>query len=157
MTTIGLLHPGSMGAPVAACAVSTGHRVLWCPAGRSPATAARAQQCGVAGGRVAVQGDGQGHDGGEEFGRGGGQEVADLGRGHDRLALVLVVVAVGRSVPWAARRLAISSQVVVGSVPSRAARTRASRAGRLSLVARHHHTSSSSSNASPVRTWPSSW
>ena len=47
MTTIGLLHPGSMGAPVAACAVSTGHRVLWCPAGRSPATAARAQQCGL--------------------------------------------------------------------------------------------------------------
>ncbi|WP_042428025.1 NAD(P)-dependent oxidoreductase [Streptacidiphilus anmyonensis] len=44
MTTIGLLHPGSMGAPVGACAVQAGHRVLWTPEGRSEATRARAEQ-----------------------------------------------------------------------------------------------------------------
>ncbi|MBC3844578.1 NAD(P)-dependent oxidoreductase [Streptacidiphilus sp. 4-A2] len=47
MTTIGLLHPGSMGAPVAACAVRAGHRVLWSPEGRSPATRARAERFGL--------------------------------------------------------------------------------------------------------------
>jgi 3-hydroxyisobutyrate dehydrogenase-like beta-hydroxyacid dehydrogenase len=47
MTTIGLLHPGSMGAPVAACAAANGHRVLWTPEGRGPATRARAQQHGL--------------------------------------------------------------------------------------------------------------
>jgi len=45
--TLGILHPGSLGAAVAGCAAAAGHRVLWCPAGRSPATAARAQQHGL--------------------------------------------------------------------------------------------------------------
>ncbi|MFJ7280301.1 DUF1932 domain-containing protein [Kitasatospora sp. NPDC098663] len=44
---VGILHPGSMGAAVAACAVSAGARVLWCPAGRSGATATRAEQFGL--------------------------------------------------------------------------------------------------------------
>jgi len=41
-TLIGLLHPGEMGAAVAACLTGRGHQVLWVPAGRSPATGARA-------------------------------------------------------------------------------------------------------------------
>ncbi|MFJ8443991.1 NAD(P)-dependent oxidoreductase [Kitasatospora griseola] len=44
---LGVLHPGSMGAAVAACAVSTGTRVLWCPAGRSEASVRRAEQAGL--------------------------------------------------------------------------------------------------------------
>ncbi|MEU9074330.1 DUF1932 domain-containing protein [Kitasatospora sp. NPDC048538] len=36
-----------MGAAVAACARPNAARVLWCPAGRSPATAARAEQAGL--------------------------------------------------------------------------------------------------------------
>ncbi|MER8188215.1 DUF1932 domain-containing protein [Kitasatospora sp. NPDC094015] len=44
---LGVLHPGSMGAAVAACAVSAGSRVLWCLAGRSAATANRAEQAGL--------------------------------------------------------------------------------------------------------------
>ncbi|MFJ6384663.1 DUF1932 domain-containing protein [Kitasatospora sp. NPDC092039] len=36
-----------MGAAVAACAVSAGTRVLWCPAGRSAATVRRAKQAGL--------------------------------------------------------------------------------------------------------------
>ncbi|MEV7782726.1 DUF1932 domain-containing protein [Kitasatospora sp. NPDC088351] len=36
-----------MGAAVAACAVSAGARVLWCPAGRSAATVRRAEQAGL--------------------------------------------------------------------------------------------------------------
>ncbi|MER5642179.1 DUF1932 domain-containing protein [Kitasatospora sp. NPDC002227] len=36
-----------MGAAVAACAVSAGTRVLWCPAGRSAATVRRAEQAGL--------------------------------------------------------------------------------------------------------------
>lgn len=44
---VGILHPGSMGAAVAACAAANGHRVLWAPAGRSPATVARAQEYGL--------------------------------------------------------------------------------------------------------------
>ena len=35
MMTIGILHPGRMGAAVAAEAVKAGARVLWCPEGRS--------------------------------------------------------------------------------------------------------------------------
>ena len=31
--TIGLLHPGEMGAAVGECLVGAGHRVLWVPAG----------------------------------------------------------------------------------------------------------------------------
>ncbi|MCQ9132860.1 DUF1932 domain-containing protein [Streptomyces hilarionis] len=42
--TIGILHPGSMGAAVAACAAANAAAVLWCEAGRSTASAARAAQ-----------------------------------------------------------------------------------------------------------------
>jgi 3-hydroxyisobutyrate dehydrogenase-like beta-hydroxyacid dehydrogenase len=45
--TVGILHPGSMGAAVAACAATHADDVLWCPQGRSPATAARARQYGL--------------------------------------------------------------------------------------------------------------
>ncbi|CUW33335.1 NAD(P)-dependent oxidoreductase [Streptomyces reticuli] len=41
--TVGILHPGSMGAAVAACAATNAASVLWCSQGRSPASAARAQ------------------------------------------------------------------------------------------------------------------
>jgi 3-hydroxyisobutyrate dehydrogenase-like beta-hydroxyacid dehydrogenase len=40
--TVGLLHPGQMGAAVGAQARRNGVPVLWCPAGRSPQTADRA-------------------------------------------------------------------------------------------------------------------
>ncbi|MFF7975827.1 DUF1932 domain-containing protein [Streptomyces sp. NPDC007905] len=42
--TVGILHPGSMGASVAACAATNAAEVLWCEAGRSQASAARAAQ-----------------------------------------------------------------------------------------------------------------
>ncbi|MHB6912787.1 DUF1932 domain-containing protein [Streptomyces sp. DB-54] len=45
--TVGILHPGSMGAAVAACAATNASAVLWCAAGRSPATAARAKRFGL--------------------------------------------------------------------------------------------------------------
>ncbi|MEE6269141.1 DUF1932 domain-containing protein [Streptomyces diastatochromogenes] len=45
--TVGILHPGSMGAAVAACAAPNAAEVLWCAAGRSPATAARAEGFGL--------------------------------------------------------------------------------------------------------------
>ncbi|MEW1753448.1 DUF1932 domain-containing protein [Streptomyces angustmyceticus] len=45
--TVGILHPGSMGAAVAACAVANAAEVLWCAAGRSTASAARAEQFGL--------------------------------------------------------------------------------------------------------------
>jgi 3-hydroxyisobutyrate dehydrogenase-like beta-hydroxyacid dehydrogenase len=45
--TIGLLHPGEMGAAVGRCLVSAGHRVLWVPDGRSAATASRAGAAGL--------------------------------------------------------------------------------------------------------------
>ncbi|MFF5333188.1 DUF1932 domain-containing protein [Streptomyces sp. NPDC013181] len=44
MTTVTLLHPGSMGAAVAAQAVAAGHEVLWVPEGRSEATHSRAKK-----------------------------------------------------------------------------------------------------------------
>src|SRR5216683_3311015 len=47
-TLIGLLHPGEMGAAVAACLTGRGYQVLWVPAGRGPATRARAAQAGLA-------------------------------------------------------------------------------------------------------------
>ena len=47
MTTIGLLHPGRMGAAVGRQLVGQGHRVLWDPAGRSAATAERAEAAGL--------------------------------------------------------------------------------------------------------------
>jgi 3-hydroxyisobutyrate dehydrogenase-like beta-hydroxyacid dehydrogenase len=46
-TTIGLLHPGEMGAAVGQCLAETGHQVLWVPEGRSPATGARATAAGL--------------------------------------------------------------------------------------------------------------
>jgi 3-hydroxyisobutyrate dehydrogenase-like beta-hydroxyacid dehydrogenase len=45
--TVGILHPGSMGAAVAGCAAANAEAVLWCPAGRSAATAARAELHGL--------------------------------------------------------------------------------------------------------------
>ncbi|MFI1583199.1 DUF1932 domain-containing protein [Embleya sp. NPDC020630] len=42
MTTVGILHPGSMGAAVAGELTARGITTLWCPAGRSAATRARA-------------------------------------------------------------------------------------------------------------------
>lgn len=42
MATVGLLHPGEMGAAVGGCLVSVRHQVLWDPAGRSRATTGRA-------------------------------------------------------------------------------------------------------------------
>ncbi|WP_432008826.1 DUF1932 domain-containing protein [Streptomyces bacillaris] len=47
MTTITLLNPGSMGAPLASHAVSAGHRVLWVTPGRSTSTRQRAHQAGL--------------------------------------------------------------------------------------------------------------
>jgi 3-hydroxyisobutyrate dehydrogenase-like beta-hydroxyacid dehydrogenase len=42
MTTVGLLHPGEMGAAVGGCLVTAGHTVAWDPAGRSRASTGRA-------------------------------------------------------------------------------------------------------------------
>ncbi|TQK42307.1 3-hydroxyisobutyrate dehydrogenase-like beta-hydroxyacid dehydrogenase [Streptomyces sp. SLBN-118] len=47
MTTVTLLHPGSMGAPLAAQAVLSGHRVLWVAEGRSDLTRSRAEKAGL--------------------------------------------------------------------------------------------------------------
>ncbi|MFD7235064.1 DUF1932 domain-containing protein [Streptomyces syringium] len=47
MTTLGILHPGSMGAAVAAQAKRAGAEVLWCPAGRSEASKERALRYGL--------------------------------------------------------------------------------------------------------------
>ncbi|SEF18988.1 NAD(P)-dependent oxidoreductase [Streptomyces sp. Ag109_O5-10] len=46
---VGILHPGSMGAAVAACAATNANTVLWCEAGRSPATIARAERFALTG------------------------------------------------------------------------------------------------------------
>jgi 3-hydroxyisobutyrate dehydrogenase-like beta-hydroxyacid dehydrogenase len=46
-TTIGLLHPGEMGAAVGQCLVSAGHTVLWVAAGRGAATRERAAAAGL--------------------------------------------------------------------------------------------------------------
>ncbi|MGW4688539.1 DUF1932 domain-containing protein [Streptomyces sp. NPDC004244] len=45
--TVGILHPGSMGAAVAACAATNAAAVVWCAAGRSSASVARAAQFGL--------------------------------------------------------------------------------------------------------------
>ncbi|MFE7512743.1 DUF1932 domain-containing protein [Streptomyces sp. NPDC057540] len=45
--TVGILHPGSMGAAVAACATTNAAAVLWCETGRSTASAARAARFGL--------------------------------------------------------------------------------------------------------------
>ncbi|MDA5281209.1 NAD(P)-dependent oxidoreductase [Streptomyces sp. Isolate_45] len=47
LPTVGILHPGSMGAAVASCAATNAGAVVWCEAGRSPASAARAAQFGL--------------------------------------------------------------------------------------------------------------
>ncbi|MBW3356621.1 MULTISPECIES: DUF1932 domain-containing protein [Streptomyces] len=46
--TVGILHPGSMGAAVAACAATNAAAVLWCETGRSTASVERATQAGLA-------------------------------------------------------------------------------------------------------------
>ena len=48
-TTIGLLHPGEMGAAVGQCLIAAGHEVLWVPEGRSEATGERAAAAGLEG------------------------------------------------------------------------------------------------------------
>jgi 3-hydroxyisobutyrate dehydrogenase-like beta-hydroxyacid dehydrogenase len=45
--TIGLLHPGEMGAAVGQCLAGAGHRVLWAPQGRGEATRERAAAAGL--------------------------------------------------------------------------------------------------------------
>ncbi|QNT98385.1 NAD(P)-dependent oxidoreductase (plasmid) [Streptomyces griseofuscus] len=45
--TVGILHPGSMGAAVAACAVTNAAAVLWCETGRSTASVERAAGFGL--------------------------------------------------------------------------------------------------------------
>ena len=47
VTTIGLLHPGEMGAAVGQSLAGAGHQVLWVPQGRSAATSARAAAAGL--------------------------------------------------------------------------------------------------------------
>src|SRR5689334_25312876 len=47
--TIGLLHPGEMGAAVGKCLAGAGHQVLWDPEGRSAATRERAEAAGLTG------------------------------------------------------------------------------------------------------------
>jgi 3-hydroxyisobutyrate dehydrogenase-like beta-hydroxyacid dehydrogenase len=49
MATVGLLHPGEMGAAVGGCLISVGHEVLWDPAGRSRASTGRALAAGLTG------------------------------------------------------------------------------------------------------------
>lgn len=46
-TTIGILHPGEMGAAIGAALRGLGHRVVWASAGRSDATRARAVSAGL--------------------------------------------------------------------------------------------------------------
>ncbi|TGZ12397.1 hypothetical protein DV517_74920 [Streptomyces sp. S816] len=45
--TVGILHPGSMGGAVAACAATNATAVLWCENGRSTASVTRAAQFGL--------------------------------------------------------------------------------------------------------------
>ena len=45
--TIGLLHPGEMGAAIGTALTSGGRRVLWASEGRSPATRERAERAGL--------------------------------------------------------------------------------------------------------------
>ena len=46
-SALAILHPGAMGAAVAACLVGRGHEVGWLRTGRSAATAARASKAGL--------------------------------------------------------------------------------------------------------------
>ncbi|MEU2730577.1 DUF1932 domain-containing protein [Streptomyces griseoviridis] len=45
--TVGILHPGSMGAAVAACAATNAADALWCETGRSTASVERAAEFGL--------------------------------------------------------------------------------------------------------------
>ena len=45
--TIGLLHPGEMGAAIGAGLVAVGHRVIWASEGRTVQTAVRAERAGL--------------------------------------------------------------------------------------------------------------
>ena len=45
--TVTVLHPGEMGASIAAAAASAGHRVLWVDEGRSEETGSRARKAGL--------------------------------------------------------------------------------------------------------------
>ncbi|MDX3208451.1 DUF1932 domain-containing protein [Streptomyces scabiei] len=45
--TVGILHPGSMGAAIAACAATNAAAVVWCSAERSAASTERADQFGL--------------------------------------------------------------------------------------------------------------
>lgn len=47
VVTIGLLHPGAMGAAIGAQLVAAGHRCLWLPEGRGPSTRRRAEEAGL--------------------------------------------------------------------------------------------------------------
>ncbi|MFF0429634.1 DUF1932 domain-containing protein [Streptomyces sp. NPDC004520] len=47
MTVVGILHPGSMGAAIAAQAKRSGAEVVWCPSGRSSASSERARKYGL--------------------------------------------------------------------------------------------------------------
>ena len=47
MTVVGLLHPGEMGAAIGGALWGRGETVLWASAGRSAATAQRAEQAGL--------------------------------------------------------------------------------------------------------------
>lgn len=47
MTSVGMLHPGEMGAAVGAAVLEAGAEVFWVPEGRSPATAERARAAGL--------------------------------------------------------------------------------------------------------------
>jgi len=53
--TIGLLHPGEMGAAVGRCLRDRGHVVLWASAGRGSATAARAAAAGLIDARTVTE------------------------------------------------------------------------------------------------------
>lgn len=48
MATVGILHPGAMGATLGAEAAKRGARAVWVSAGRSPATRRRAEAAGLA-------------------------------------------------------------------------------------------------------------
>lgn len=56
MATILLLHPGAMGSALGECLVGAGHDVRWVSAGRSPATAARAEAAGLTDSRTLAEG-----------------------------------------------------------------------------------------------------
>ena len=92
-TTVGLLHPGEMGAVVGACLRAGGVRVVWASAGRSDATRRRAAAAGLEDlGALAAVVDGQrrdvlrvppgGRDGRRPAGR--GRAVRGTLRGRER-------------------------------------------------------------------------